>query len=166
MLNVYKRTLELVKREVKQCYCVCVKVCLCLTAPAQVKKQLEDAICAVKSPSELFYAGSLTQTTTPLKWLMKLNMEFGPVNIWKPAWTNVLAALFSSVWITFHSYNQKQGCYFISCCFHITRVMLTDIFSTDSGRFTLLLLQTCIILWACLCDRQQCLKSFFFFEHY
>lgn len=37
MLNVYKRTLELVKREVKQCYCVCVKVCLCLTAPAQVK---------------------------------------------------------------------------------------------------------------------------------
>lgn len=141
--------------------CVCQSV-LVFDSTSSSKKQWEDAICAVKSPSELFYAGSLTQTTLPLKWLMKLNMEFGPVNIWKPAWTNVLAALFSSVLITFHSYNQKQGCYFISCCFHTTRVMLTDIFSTDSGRFT----QTCIILWACLCDRQQYLKSFFCFEHY
>lgn len=58
------------------------------------EKQLEDAFCAVKS---LFYMGSFTQTVIPLKSLMKLNMEFGPVNIWKPAWADVLAALFSSL---------------------------------------------------------------------
>lgn len=98
------------------------------------EKQLEDAICAVKSASKLFNMGSLTQTAIPLKSLMKLNMEFGPVNIWKPAWTDVLAALFSSLLITFHSYIQKQG-----YCFRTTRVIVTDIFSTDSGRFTLFL---------------------------
>lgn len=60
--------------------CEC-EVCLMFGSTSSNEKQLEDAICAVKSASKLFYMGSLTQTAIPVKSLMKLNMEFGPVNI-------------------------------------------------------------------------------------
>lgn len=95
-------------------------------------KQLEDAICTVRS-AELFYMGSLTQTTVTLKSLMKLNMEFGPVSIWNPAWMNVLTTLFWSLLITFLLVIIRNRAVILSCCFHISPVILTLIFSADNG---------------------------------